>query len=193
MTRAQTGTRRTSAPRRSSTYASRSPGGEPRPTEAETLSSPGTVTVGGSVSRTALPPEALKTTRATFHVPAPPPASSRPTVCVASCPRARRPNETAVGLGEEERAIGALQRDHASTLESRPGGAAALVDRIDARLHERRLQLLHRPRRVALAQESRRAGDVRRRHARPRELGPAAAGDRREHVDSRRCDVRLQT
>ena len=26
------------------------PGGEPRPTEAETLSSPGTVTVGGSVS-----------------------------------------------------------------------------------------------------------------------------------------------
>ena len=77
--------------------------------------------------------------------------------------------------GEQERTIGALQCDHASTLESRACGASALVDRIDTRLHERRLQLLHRPRRVALAQERRCAGDVWRRHARPRELGPPSA------------------
>ena len=109
-----------------------------------------------------------------------------------SCPRARRPNDTAVGAAKRS---GRSARCSATTPPPwnrapavRPRSSTeSTPDCTSADFSCSTVHAGWRWRRRAAA-----PGDVRRRHARPRELGPAAAGDRREDVDSRRCDVRLQ-
>ena len=128
--RRRVGARRTRRRRRAPPPARRSP---------RQASSPGTVTVAGSVSRT--PAVVSRTTRTTCQAPAPPPASSSPTVLVVSRPRVRSPNDTAVGVAKSS---GRSARWSATTpppCHRRPGRASPLVDGVGARLHERRLDL----------------------------------------------------
>ena len=126
-----------------------------------------------------------RTTRTTCHAPAPPPASSSPTVLVVSSPRVEKPERHRGGGREEQRPVGALERDDAASLPS------SARPRVPARRRSpcpdctsADLICGDRPARMPLVQQRRRAGDMRRRHARPREGRPASARDRREDVYS---------
>ena len=193
VTRAQTGhrvARRLHAEARC--MRPRSPGAEPRPTEMRHVQLPGTVTVGGaSASRPCR--GGVEDDASTLHVPAPPPASSRrTTVCVSSCPRAMRPNESAVGLAKRSGRSAALQRDHASPLESRAGAVRRLVDRIHSRLHERRLQLLHRPRGMSLARSAAAPATCGAAMLVPENSAQPPPGTDESTLDSRSGDVGLE-
>src|SRR4029450_292748 len=104
-----------------------------------------------------------------------------------------QPERDGGGLGEQERRIRLRQRDDAASLEAWAGNASPTLYRVDPRLDERGLALVPRPRRVALPKERCGPGDVRRRHARPGERGPAATRDGGQDIDARRGDVRLET
>ena len=190
MTRAQTGIRRTSAPRRSSTYASRSPARAPRGTVTTTCSWPGTTTVAGAVKR--IPAGVPRTIRATPQVPAPPPASAEEDGARPGLPACEQAERERCGLHEDERPIRACERDDAAALEARAGDARPALGRVGSGLDERRLELIDRPDGVPLPQQRSCARDVRRGHARTRELRPATSGDRREDVDSGCGDIGLQ-
>ena len=178
MTRPQNGTRRTSSPRLSSTYPASSPLCRAARDTRSNASSPGTVTVGGTTTRTARPGGRAVTTRPRSSVPAPPPASrGRP--CPGSAPdlAARSPNESAVGLAKRR---GRSARWSATTpppWKRGPAERARLSSSESTPVcDERGLDLVDRPGRMALAEERRRSCDVRRGHARPGELRPAASG-----------------
>ncbi len=189
-----TGTRRTSVPRVSTTK----PVASPSAASAATVSVTATLEPAATVGRRRRERRAGRRldcgTIDTVHGAGPPPASVTASCCVAVSPRLTRPNESPVGSVK----ISGLSARGMSIRPppSRSGGHLVAgsrdVDRVAGRL-ERRLDLLDRPRRVALLEQRGGAGDVRRRHARaaPVVRGPLVARERREDVDAGRGDVRL--
>ena len=109
-------------------------------------------------------------------------------------PDVQQAEREALWRGEDERIDGVDEVDEASALAGRRRLGARRPGEPDGfgRLDERRLHLLDRPVRVALAKQGRGARHVRRSHARAGEVLERAAGLGREDVDPRRRDVRLE-
>ena len=178
-----------SVPRVSRTKPVRSPSVAAAVTVAVRSRPPGTVTVGATTI--AAPVAVPAGSTATSQTPAPPPASARFTWTGTVAPGGMRPNETEAGDASTS-GTSALS-GFASPPPARIGVAAwspSLTAR--ARLDQRGLELGHRPGGVPLDQQGRGAGDLRRRHRRPRHRLPVAAGHRGQDRDAGRADVGLE-
>ena len=123
--------------------------------------------------------------------PAPPPASARFTWTGTLAPGRTSPKETEAGDASTS-GTSALS-GFASPPPARIG-VAALAPVLDgaAGLDQRCLEIGHRPGGMPLEQQGGGAGDLRRRHRRPRHRLPVAAGHRGQDRDAGGADVGLE-